>query len=142
MSVYYFIISQSNVVCLFTLEIYKQQILLCCWHNHFIVIKFMSHTRKFQFYSTMVIKTVVRMPIQNITNCNIMIKINSCFIESRFIRVSVKSMGRIFKGFSRISHENSKQYVQKCEAVIFQKGVSIKFWKFCTCSYYSIQLLV
>ena len=46
-------------------------------------------------------------------------------------------MVRIFKAISRISHENSKQSIQKCDGCILQNRVSIKLYKYCTYSYYS-----
>ena len=47
------------------------------------------------------------------------------------------SMGGSLKYISSLSHKNSKKSEQKCEGRIFQKGVSIKFCKYFTFSYYS-----
>ena len=116
---------------------------ICTSHKYISWYYFLTFTEnQSRNFGTKVIrqwfkKKVVRIQIQNITNCYIVIKRNRCFIKSSLFQVNVMSMGGSLKYISSLSHKNSKKSEQKCEGRIFQKGVSIKFCKYCTFSYYS-----
>ena len=120
----------------------KQMVKIFAHHKNIycgVIFKFFSKSKqKFwnKSYLTMVRKNIWKDTYPEYNSLIFWSKINGCFIESIFFQVNVNIMGRSFKAIYILSHEKSNQSVKKCEGSILQKVVSIKLWKYCTCSYY------